>query len=223
LGYRLKIMPITINGSGTVTGISAGGLPDDCIVTADIADNNVTTAKIANIGVTEIKIADGAVSRAKRSEDLTLETAKSATGTSVDFTGIPSWVKRVTVMFNGVSTSGTSGVRIQLGDSGGPETSGYSGGNVRTASSSLSGGTISSGFDTGGFGLSTETQNGQFIISLFESSTNTWACSGSTGMALITNTIAGIKALSTTLTQVRITTVNGTDTFDAGSINIIYE
>ena len=60
-------MPITINGSGTVTGISAGGLPDDCIVTADIADNNVTTAKIANIGVTEIKIADANITAAKLS------------------------------------------------------------------------------------------------------------------------------------------------------------
>jgi hypothetical protein len=39
-------MPITINGSGTVTGISAGGLPDDCITTADIAANAVTTAKL---------------------------------------------------------------------------------------------------------------------------------------------------------------------------------
>ena len=39
-------MPIVINGSGTVTGISAGGLPDDCITTADIAANAVTTAKL---------------------------------------------------------------------------------------------------------------------------------------------------------------------------------
>jgi hypothetical protein len=39
-------MPITINGSGTVTGISAGGLPDDCITTAEIAANAVTTAKL---------------------------------------------------------------------------------------------------------------------------------------------------------------------------------
>lgn len=39
-------MPITIDGSGTVTGISAGGLPDDCIVTADIADANITAAKL---------------------------------------------------------------------------------------------------------------------------------------------------------------------------------
>ena len=39
-------MPITINGSGTVTGISVGGLPDDCITTAEIAANAVTTAKL---------------------------------------------------------------------------------------------------------------------------------------------------------------------------------
>jgi len=49
-------MPITINGSGTVTGISAGGLPDDCIVTADIADDNITEAKIASGAVTQDKI-----------------------------------------------------------------------------------------------------------------------------------------------------------------------
>ena len=49
-------MPITINGSGTVTGISAGGLPDNCIVTADIADDNITEAKIASGAVTQDKI-----------------------------------------------------------------------------------------------------------------------------------------------------------------------
>ena len=39
-------MPISIAGSGTITGISAGGLPDDCITTAEIAANAVTTAKL---------------------------------------------------------------------------------------------------------------------------------------------------------------------------------
>jgi hypothetical protein len=39
-------MAITINGSGTVTGISAGGLPDSCITTDDIAANAVTAAKL---------------------------------------------------------------------------------------------------------------------------------------------------------------------------------
>lgn len=58
-------MPITINGSGTVTGITAGGLPDGCIVTADIVDNNVTAAKIADNTITELKLANGAVTQAK--------------------------------------------------------------------------------------------------------------------------------------------------------------
>ena len=40
-------MPIAIDGSGTITGISAGGLPDASIVTADIADANVTAAKLS--------------------------------------------------------------------------------------------------------------------------------------------------------------------------------
>jgi len=52
-------------------------------------------------------------------------TAVTASGTSVDFTGIPSWVKRVTVMFSGVSLSGTSSYLVQLGDSGGVENTGY--------------------------------------------------------------------------------------------------
>ena len=43
-------MPITINGSGTLTGISTGGLPDGCIATDDLANNAVTTAKL---GTTE--------------------------------------------------------------------------------------------------------------------------------------------------------------------------
>ena len=49
------------------------------------------------------------------------------TQTSVDFTSIPSWVKRVTVMLSGVSTNGTSYVQVQLGDSGGIENSSYLG------------------------------------------------------------------------------------------------
>ena len=52
-------MAIAINGSGTITGITAGGLPDDVITTADIADDAITTAKILNLNVTTAKIATG--------------------------------------------------------------------------------------------------------------------------------------------------------------------
>jgi len=40
-------MPISITGTGTITGISAGGLPDDCITTAEIAGSAVTPAKLS--------------------------------------------------------------------------------------------------------------------------------------------------------------------------------
>lgn len=151
---------------------------------------------------------------------LQTDTAKSATGTSVDFTGIPSWVKRVTVMLSGVSTNGTSNPRVQIG-SGSVDVSGYLG-----SSTSLTSGTGST-LVTDGFGLFSNSAasvlHGSLTITLIGS--NVWACSGvfSQSNAATTITVAGSKTLSGTLDRVRITTVNGTDTFDAGTINIIYE
>jgi hypothetical protein len=147
----------------------------------------------------------------------------STSGTAIDFTSIPSWVKRVTVMFNGVSTSGTSNIQIQLGDSGGIETTGYS------ASAMYPNGPTAAYSATGliqkaTMGLSTDTLNGMCIITNI--SGNIWTSMGSNIESSASpryQASAGIKTLSNTLTQIRITTVNGTDTFDAGSINILYE
>lgn len=143
----------------------------------------------------------------------------STSGTSIDFTGIPSWVKRITVMFNGVSTNGTSIPMIQLGDAGGVENTGYAGYsfNPSTAATSTAGATLA------GQWAAAATLYGVVSICLIGS--NAWAISFS-GSAPGLNTICVsgyAKTLSDTLTQVRITTVNGTDTFDAGSINILYE
>jgi hypothetical protein len=225
LGYRLKIMPITINGSGTVTGISAGGLPDDCIVTADIADNNVTTAKIANIGVTEIKIADGAVSRAKRSEDLTLETAKSATGISVDFTGIPSWARRITLMFVNVSLNNTANMLVRTGTSGGisstnyASTSNYLTGNVGSSSANST-----NGFSVTTAATAANSLSGQIVLSNYTGdswiATGLWDFSNTTGT---TGMLAGHNFLSGTLDRVSILSADGVGTFDNGIVNIMYE
>jgi hypothetical protein len=148
----------------------------------------------------------------------------STSGTSIDFTGIPSWVKRITVMFNGVSTNGSSVMQVQLGDSGGVETSGYS---AVTTYISLSNNTTrglssSSGFPFSYVNSAATVYSGVLTISLQGS--NVWVSSGhiheiTAGL----HNIGGNKTLSDTLTQIRITTVNGTDTFDAGSINIMYE
>ena len=154
----------------------------------------------------------------------TLATAVASTsGTSIDFTGIPSWVKRVTVMFASVSTSGTSFIQVQLGDSGGVETTGY----VSVMTNSGGGGTIDTSITTG-FGIRTNSA-GYIIdglINISKLSGNTYVASGTlsaTGAGTGAFITSGSKTLSDTLTQVRITTVNGTDTFDAGSVNILYE
>jgi hypothetical protein len=147
----------------------------------------------------------------------------STSGTAIDFTGIPSWVKRVTVMFSEVSTSGTSNIQVQLGDAGGIENAGYVG--TATANSSASTPVtinISTGFLLSGTSVAANTTQGLMSICLLGS--NTWVESFVGGRD---NTVdlrgSGTKTLSDTLTQLRITTVNGTDTFDAGTINIMYE
>jgi hypothetical protein len=144
----------------------------------------------------------------------------STSGTSIDFTGIPSWVKRVTVMFSGMSTSGTSNYLIQLGDSGGIETTGYAGQAANQVGTIVA---YTTGFlfnaASAGYSIS-----GVFSINLLNASVNTFSAFGT--LADATGGVfysAGSKSLSATLDRVRITTVNGTDTFDAGSINILYE
>jgi hypothetical protein len=145
----------------------------------------------------------------------------STSGTSIDFTGIPSWAKRITIMFSGVSTNGTSNQLIQIGDSGGIENTGY------LSSSANYGATIVTNNYTTGFGIcinaATRVNQGSVVITNLSS--NTWVCSGNLGdsSTALGTTLAGSKQLSATLDRVRITTVNGTDTFDAGSINILYE
>jgi hypothetical protein len=144
----------------------------------------------------------------------------STSGTSIDFTSIPSWVKRITVMFKGMSTSGTSNRIVQLGTSGGVVTSGYLG------SSSLLGSTVVTTAYTVGFGINTnaatDTISGQMVLTNF--SGNDWVGSVVVkGNGPNTMTGGGDVSLGGTLDRVRITTVNGTDTFDAGSINILNE
>ena len=185
----------------------------------------LTTPSTATDYTATFPAGTGNVVVAGSSSALTQGTSQASTsGTSIDFTGIPSWVKRITVMLSGVSTSGTSSLRFQLGDSGGIENTGYAS-NALTSSTSAAINTANStaGFDGGSIASSSNVLNGALVLTNVTS--NTWVCQGS-----ISNTgdsrfmsISGGKSLSDTLTQVRITTVNGTDTFDAGSINIVYE
>jgi hypothetical protein len=169
----------------------------------------------------------GALSFADRGR-MVLETAKAwnwntlTTNAVIDFTGIPSWVKKITVMLNGVSTSGTSNLQIQLGDSGGIENTNYSSGSAATG-----GGTITpTGVVTTGmvlFNNTGSTATIQGLVTFVNINANDWVQSHNAIDPARCLFGAGSKTLSATLDRVRITTVNGTDTFDAGSINILYE
>lgn len=149
----------------------------------------------------------------------------STSGTSIDFTGIPSWAKRITVMYSGLSSNGTSDFLIRLGTSGGIVSSGYLG------SSMLTGTGAASALYTTGFGINQNAQGASFVghgimtICLLDVTSNRWVASGTMGESDAARGCytGGSVALSGTLDRVRITTVNGTDTFDAGSINILYE
>ena len=147
----------------------------------------------------------------------------STSGTSIDFTSIPTWVKRVTVMLNGVSTNGSNQLLFQLG-AGSVETTGYAS-NALTSSTGAAVNTTTSttGFQGGSVGSASNLFSGAIVFTTLGS--NNFVCQGS-----ISNTgdsrfmsISGGKTLSGALDRVRITTVGGTDTFDAGSINILYE
>ena len=148
----------------------------------------------------------------------------TTSGTSIDFTGIPSWVKRISICFSGVSTNGTSLMMIQIG-AGSVTTSGYASGawTANTANTSNA-----SGFILGG-GSSQTGGNYNGLIVLATLGSNRWIESGTLGESANPASFGGASVsggnltLGGTLDRVRITTVNGTDTFDAGNINILYE
>ena len=210
-------MPVTISGSTGISGVdgSAG-----------------TPALIGSDADTGIFLAAGQVSASVNGTagnvPLVSGTSQASTsGTSIDFTSIPSWVKRITVMFNGVSTNGTSNLQIQLGTGATPTytVTGYLG----SLGATVQGGTTQSGSqnDTGflisNAGAAAAVHHG--IIHIANLSSNTWCEQGILGQSNSTriNYSGGSISLAAALTAIRVTTFNGTDTFDAGSINIMYE
>lgn len=161
--------------------------------------------------------------------DPVLGTAQATTsGTSKDFNDIPSWVRKITVAFSGVSTNaaGSAVPLVQLGDSGGIENTGYSTGVCVATAGNNTGATSS----TAGFPLVTSvvtatTFSGILTLVLVDPSTNTWVGSlASASTASAGGYVGGgSKSLSATLDRIRLTTSNGTDAFDAGTVNIMYE
>jgi len=205
-------MSVLINAS-TSTGLVQSA---DTSGTIELQSNGTTKATVSSSGL--------AIGQYNPSTSLvTSGTAVASTsGTSIDFTSIPSWVKRITVMFKNVSLSGGAEKLIQLGTSSGVTTSGYQsnsvivyGTNSVIIASSASGFLIRSD-------QSSEELNGHYVFTLIGS--NGWV-----GSSIVQNYSdrvwhgAGRVNLGGTLDRVRITSTNGTDTFDAGTLNILYE
>jgi hypothetical protein len=148
----------------------------------------------------------------------------SASQTFIDFIGIPAWATEINISMTGGSLNATDYWRLQAGDAGGIENTGYVGAAVQvdTGSSVVFGG---GGFDS----ISTaaaNTRTGLFTLKLIDRATNTWICHA---LMVRTETAGdmyltfGHKSLTDTLTQVRLTTGTGTSTMDAGSFNFSYK
>ncbi len=220
-------LPIANGGTGATTGAAA-------LTALGLVSASTTAQGIIEIA-TDAEVQTGtdttrAVTAAGfRSANIMLGTSVASTsGTSIDFTGIPSWVKRVTVMITGVSTSGTSSPIVQIGDSGGIETTSYvSAGSIHQQSQLNSITTFTNGFSiaptNAAWGATAVFQG---AITIEKLTGNTWIARGmfynSTATVQVYGSV-GSKTLSDVLDRVRITTDGGTDTFDAGTINVSWE
>ena len=149
--------------------------------------------------------------------------AATTSGTTVDYTSLPSTLRRIHIMFKGVSTNGTSNLLIQIGDgSGGLKTSGYSSNCAAVQVGTL---TSTAGFLVTENNAAANAMSGTVTLTRESSSGFTWTSTGVLFSAG-SNTAdvgAGSVSLTAALDRVRITTVNGTDAFDAGEVNILYE
>jgi hypothetical protein len=201
------------------TGLTGGG-DLSANRTLSISNGGVGSTQIADNAVTTAKINNGAVTPAKLAEPLTVGTAQATTsGTTKDYDTIPSWVHRITIVFNNVSLTSNGDLAVQIGDSGGLETTGY----TSSGTNLFTGTTLTTGYL---IRMSNSTFAISGTVTLHNVSGNIWVASviGCTNNASYPAVIGGgVKELSATLDRLRILSVDGVGTFDSGSINIFYE
>lgn len=206
------------------TAIKATFPSIDGPVTTTQAELNILDG--ATVTTAELNVLDGVTATAAKLNAPTSGTATATTsGTSIDFGSIPSWAKRIVISFVGVSTSGTSNMLVRIGDAGGIETTGYDENSTYISGPDTcgTGSAITSGFEVGAADAGAA-RHGHATLVLVDAATNTWSYTSLVYVPGIANVwAAGTKSLSAALDRLSITTVGGTDTFDAGKVNILYD
>jgi hypothetical protein len=220
-------MLITIQSTQQVTALTVSGNTGQTVVggTTQLLPNQPLTYIYNLSGTTWYPFAGGA----GRASALVLGTSQATTsGSVITFSGIPSWARRITVMFNTVSTSGTSGIIAQLGSGSTDTTSTYTGQYGRLNNANQTGaGSFSTSFLIVSATIAADNYSGSAVFTTLGG--NVWSMTSTVGENIASTGLihlaGGVKAaLSGALDRVVISTGNApTDTFDLGSINIMYE
>ena len=231
-------MTVNINGTTGVSAVQTTALANT-ITTSMLQANSVNSQIIAAGSVTSSQLAanaananitTGSLYPSQFAYPMTTMSANGGSATivgsaNVPFTGIPSWVRRITISINQISTSGSSIPGVQLGTSGGFVTTGYVTGYQYGSSATYGSPTALIPIYSVGTSGTTYSYSTVMILNLFDSTTNRWSAQGVatqiSGGAMVS--WYGTIALSGVATQVRLSTVNGTDTYSAGSVNVTYE
>ena len=138
--------------------------------------------------------------------------------TEITFTDIPTWAKRITIAVSQLSSNSTGQILLQIGYGSTYENSGYIGSVTNQAGTQE---TMSTGFKIVNSNTAASLYSG--IIVLVNLDGNTWCEQATLGLtAGGTRESAGVKQLSSSLTSLRFY-VDGTQLFDGGSINVLYE
>jgi hypothetical protein len=215
------ITTTTTSFTGATSGVSTTLTASSVTGTIQVGQVIAGTGITAGTTITALGTGTGGAGTYTISPASTGTVSGTITVVGVSFLNIPSWVKRITMMFSGVSLSGTSLPLVQMG-AGSIEITGY----VSTGQSITGGVGGANASSTAGMvindGGAANLKTGHMFLTHMGS--NLWISSHSMRVTTAACVFgAGDKTLSGTLDRVRITTVGGTDTFDAGSINILYE
>jgi len=219
-----------VSGVGFVSGVAAAIDPDLQQLAAIPAVNGDMIARVSGAWV---RVPKGAAGQVLRQNDaltapvwgdaIVSDTSQATTsGTAFDFTGIPAWATRITVEFIGISMTGTDNILVQVGTSGGVVTTGYS-----AATGTIDGGSTATASSTSGMivraGDVAAAVSGHMTITKVTSTS--WTSSHSVSRGAPTDAVSlggGRVTPGGTVTRIRITRT-GSDTFDAGAVNIKWE